>query len=678
MHLKCKRIPIRKVQTSKYKENGTATPQFSRQRYIKHNLLLLIVIGSTYSLDVYALPQSATAVAGSTWVFNSGSDMLIRQTTHKAIINWQKFGIDPGESVRFQQPDASSITLNRVTGSEKSVIAGSLNANGRVFILNPNGILFGNSAQVTVGGLLASTLNMENESFLKGEYQLAKINGGISRSVSNAGTITTPADGGYIVMLSDQVQNDGNINVPFGHALLAAGSQAHLYFNGTSMVGYVVDSGTAAALVQNRGRISATGGKVSLIAKGINASDQVARAVVNNSGVIEATTLGGQPGFVELSSDMQTGRTLVSGKIDASSISAVRIRDGGEIETSGASVEIDRSANISTNGGVGKTGHWTINTKNSVIGSNATAISNDALSNVLSKSNITIVAHGGAEPDSAYISVNEKINSKGSNKLTLKSVGDIQIAAPITIDTGGLIVYADINGTSNGSVKFSGNGMIKANNGGPIDIYTNVADYYKNRGVYQNFVTTPYTLWMLVNDVSQLQKIQNNLSGNYAIGKDIDASETRSWNGGAGFSPIGYLYNDPFQGRLDGMNHVISDLYIDRPNTIGVGLFGLAGQYGSTSKGEIKNLGLVNAYVRGESSIGALVGVSFGSLNNVYATGNVKAEGSPSFNPSDDSYLRILESNLTVGGLVGSNSGTIKNAYSLVDVHGIRGFWGGD
>jgi filamentous hemagglutinin family protein len=85
--------------------------------------------------------------------------MTINQSTNKAIINWQNFGISLGESVKFTQPDRSSIALNRVTGSQKSVIDGALSANGQVFILNPNGVLFGSSAQVTVGGLLASTLN---------------------------------------------------------------------------------------------------------------------------------------------------------------------------------------------------------------------------------------------------------------------------------------------------------------------------------------------------------------------------------------------------------------------------------------------------------------------------------------------------------------------------------------
>ena len=67
------------------------------------------------------------------------------------------FGIGEGESVRFVQPSASSITLNRVTGGDRSGIFGNLNANGQVWLINPNGILFGQNARINVGGLLGTT-----------------------------------------------------------------------------------------------------------------------------------------------------------------------------------------------------------------------------------------------------------------------------------------------------------------------------------------------------------------------------------------------------------------------------------------------------------------------------------------------------------------------------------------
>ena len=101
--------------------------------------------------------------------------MTINQSTDKAVINWQTFNISSGETVQFIQPDAHSVALNRVLGSDPSVILGNLTANGQVFVINPNGVLFGNeSAESTSGGLVASTLGISNADFMAGRYQFSR------------------------------------------------------------------------------------------------------------------------------------------------------------------------------------------------------------------------------------------------------------------------------------------------------------------------------------------------------------------------------------------------------------------------------------------------------------------------------------------------------------------------
>jgi filamentous hemagglutinin family protein len=162
MNLKCKRTTVQPIRTIKYKKKKAMVKETGQRHGTKPNLLLFLAIASVYSTDVHALPEGPTTVYGSANIATiNGNNITINQSTNKAIINWQKFGISLGESVKFNQLDRSSIALNRVTGSQKSVIEGALSANGQVFILNPNGLIFGSSALFTVGGLWATTFNME-------------------------------------------------------------------------------------------------------------------------------------------------------------------------------------------------------------------------------------------------------------------------------------------------------------------------------------------------------------------------------------------------------------------------------------------------------------------------------------------------------------------------------------
>src|SRR6185436_5233170 len=102
----------------------------------------------------------------------SGSNStVINQATDKAIINWQDFSIATGSSVTFNQPGTSSIALNRVLGSTPSTINGDLFANGHVWLINGNGVLFGKGAQVNVGSLIATSADMSDQDFMSGNYK---------------------------------------------------------------------------------------------------------------------------------------------------------------------------------------------------------------------------------------------------------------------------------------------------------------------------------------------------------------------------------------------------------------------------------------------------------------------------------------------------------------------------
>jgi filamentous hemagglutinin family protein len=612
-------------------------------------LPLSVVVACLYSSSVHALPQDPSVASGTVSITTADRAMQITQTTNKAIIDWTKFGIAFNESVTFNQPSRSSVVLNRVTGAESSALDGVLNATGQVFLINPNGVLIGPTARVTVGGLLASTMNIENQRFLNSDYTFTARSNADDAPVANAGAIKA-VDGGYVVMLANNVRNNGMIDAPSGHVLMGAGSQAVLYISNQSLLGYRIDTGTAAALVENAGRITADSGKVSLAARGLSGASELASAAVNNSGIIEARTLNGKPGAIVLSGDMQSGRVSLTGKLDASA----QAGQGGTIDTSASVVSVGSVASVSTGSQSGTTGLWTSTSSNPSIGQAQDNISNTALSSTLEKSNVTIVASKSGEEKSGVLSVDAEIAAHGKNRLVLKAANNLLVNAPVTVGSGGLVAYADSNGTGDGKVRFAADATVGASDGAPIDIYTNVSSYKDTSG-YEGFITSPYRLWMLVNNVHQLQDLQTNLSGNYALGRDIDAAETASWNGGAGFRPLGFD-GRPFAGQLDGMNHVISSLTIHRPRNDFIGLF-------SELTGSVRNLGLSDIHVTANSHAGAFAGNNGGTLNNVYATGSVSVEVEAGYSE---------QATATAGGLVGSNdkNGLIRDAYSLVDVGG--------
>ena len=125
------------------------------------NVLAAVTIALSASFSFAAdLPTGGVVTAGSGTISQSGNTMTVTQTTPRMAADWQSFSIGQGHHVNFVQPSASAVALNRVIGSDVSVIQGSLTANGHVFLINPNGVLFTPTAQVNVGGIVASTQNI--------------------------------------------------------------------------------------------------------------------------------------------------------------------------------------------------------------------------------------------------------------------------------------------------------------------------------------------------------------------------------------------------------------------------------------------------------------------------------------------------------------------------------------
>ena len=428
------------------------------------SLALMLAFGG----NAQAQPVGGVVVGGVADIQQSAGLTTINQSTQTTVINWQSFNILQGQTVQFVQPDTSSVALNRIVGSDASSIFGTLSANGQVFLVNPNGILFAPGASVNVGGLVASTLNISDSDFMAGNYRFSGTN---TATVDNQGNVI--ADGGYVALLGANVSNQGVIRANMGTIVLAAGNELTLDVAGDGLLSVTVDKGAVNALIENGGLIRANGGKVFLTA---SVAGNLLQTMVNNTGVIEAQTLNNVSGVIQLLADMQSGTVNVGGTLDAS---APNGGDGGFIEASASHVKIQPDAKVTTAAVSGNTGMFLIDPEDFIIGGNATDnISGATLSALLVTNSVTITTAVGNDattpgtpPETDLfttttgngdIFVNEAVSwtaSSSPTTLSLNADRDVNVNAAVTAVNGNFEVCCgrDVNvnaavTTTNGSV----------------------------------------------------------------------------------------------------------------------------------------------------------------------------------------------------------------------------------
>ncbi|TAK84861.1 MAG: filamentous hemagglutinin N-terminal domain-containing protein, partial [Aquabacterium sp.] len=270
-----------------------------------------------------------TVVGGQASVLVNGDTTTITQGSSRAIIDWRSLSLTQQERFLVLQGSAKDVLLNRVTGFEPSVLDGSIQAIGRVYFLNPNGIIFGEHAQIDVGGLVASTLALGNEDFMAGRIQLTPTTGfgDYAGRVINRGRVN--AAGGEIVLAGLDVSNQGTLSAPGGRVGLVAADEVLVDVEGDGLLFFNVKAADAGARVAQLGRIEADGGTVQLRAE---ARGTFADTVLNMDGVVQARSLGARNGRVVVDGGAH-GLTQVAGSIDATGSEAGQT--GGRITVTG-------------------------------------------------------------------------------------------------------------------------------------------------------------------------------------------------------------------------------------------------------------------------------------------------------------------------------------------------------
>ena len=307
-------------------------------------ILMLAFSPAAFAIDPNQLPTDGRVVSGAGSIGTAGNQMTVTQNTQNMIVNWNTFNIGSQAGVNFVQPNAQATALNRVLSADPSHIMGSLTANGRVFLINPSGVIFGNGARVDVGSIVASTLNISDGNFMAGQYIFEK--SGSAGSVVNQGVVAARY-GGFVAMLAPEVINQGLITAKLGTVGLVAGDKITMDVRGDGLIGFNIDQAAVNALAANSGLVRADGGYVVMGARG---AGNLMATVVNNSGVLEAQSIVERNGTIVLDGGGQ-GLVKNEGILDVSGTQAGLT--GGAVKVLGEKVGLMAGSTINASGAAG-------------------------------------------------------------------------------------------------------------------------------------------------------------------------------------------------------------------------------------------------------------------------------------------------------------------------------------
>ncbi|MBB5445112.1 filamentous hemagglutinin family protein [Paraburkholderia sp. WSM4177] len=617
------------------------------------------------------LPQGGHYAAGAGTIASQCGALTITQPgSTRGVIDWTSFSIGRTNTVTFN--NGSGATLNRVTASAPSVLLGSLNATGSVYLINPQGIVVGRSGVISAGGrFVASTLDLPDTAFMNGGP--LTFSGTSNGKVVNLGKISS--SGGDIFLIArDVVLNDGVVSAPNGTAEYVVGQQVMLsdsssgrqLFVQTGSKGTVVDRGTTLAAQIN-----------------LEAADGNIYALAGGGSRIRATGTATRDGHIWLVAD--SGHVTQQGTIAAKNLDG-----GGTVDTLAATLTFAHDATV-------QAGLWDVSTPGFTV-DRTTARAFMRSLNAGTSVDASATGTAGASGD---LTVASNLGWTGPASLSLAAAHDVTIAPGKTLrntGSGNLSLRADSTAIDNaGSV--ANHGTIDwSNSTGTVSALYDMNGSYSPGTIVANSAWTaaPYsglvtqvTGYKLVNSLTDLQNISLDLAGNYALGKDIDATPASG-----GSAVIGGVLT-PFTGQFDGVGHTISNVSLHAffspgppPNGYDAhGLFSVVGTSGVVRNLAVQgNLDDYGSY----GGFGLLVGVNYGTIANAHTSGSVFVSAFGSENAGSgglvgwnsgtimrSSSAAAVTSEGGAGGLVGTNGGTIRQSFASGAVNAIAHTAGG-
>jgi len=484
-------------------------------------LRLFSVISCTILLAhtgiAFANPSGGSVSAGSATIISSGSMLTINQSTNRATIDWNSFNIDSGESTVFNVPTSHSMTLNRIGGQDPSQIFGKLSSNGKLYLVNPNGFIFGKGSTVNVGGILATTADIKTKDFMKGHMNF-NAPGKADAAIVLNGTISA-AEAGLAGFVAPTVINNGVISAKLGRVTLASGDTLTMDMYGDNLVNVAVSNETAQHLAANNGLVIADGGTIAMTAA---AGKNIVNGVVSNAGILQAASVGKKNGKIILYAEgsnavagnkaadkgKKSGQSgvVVTGTMDASGVNAGET--GGSIDVLGDVVALGGGATLFASGA---NGGGNIKIGGDYLGTGATPTATD----VLVDNDVNIF--------------NDALDNGDGGRTTIWSDGN-------TYFYGNVYGRGGVNGGNGGFVETSGHEYLDAQ--GYVDLTAPLGDkglYFldpANITIYGN-VDPAYTstdgsidlasslkLWLDASDTSKVQLTYNSMSttANGALG----------------------------------------------------------------------------------------------------------------------------------------------------------------
>ncbi|MGC8528210.1 filamentous hemagglutinin N-terminal domain-containing protein, partial [Acidiphilium sp.] len=295
-------------------------------------------------------PQGGTVVGGSATISQAPGTTTITQTSQRAAIDWQSFNLGSKARVTFNQPNAQAIALNRVIANNPSIIAGRIDANGRIVLVNQDGVVFTPGSEVNAESLVVSTSGISPKNFMAGKLIFDQQPKPGARIV-NDGRITMK-QAGLAAFVAPEVINRGTITAQLGHVVLAGASAFTLNLSGDGLISINVTQAVrqidlggrkVTALVTNEGTIIANGGRITLTARAV---DGLIQQLLDVGGTLRADSVGRQPGAITIQGvggDLQVaGQLLARGETPGSSGGTIAVDATGNVSVA-STARIDAS-----------------------------------------------------------------------------------------------------------------------------------------------------------------------------------------------------------------------------------------------------------------------------------------------------------------------------------------------